>query len=488
MSNIENALNSIIEAEGHTYVPEASLRRMMRLKPNDKITGMDSLIRAGNIKVVAKGNNYYFSTAEIDRFENEIADNVKRILRAKVDKVPEETIERYISEFDSKSTLDPMQRKAILKAVNSPFFILTGGPGTGKTYTLNGIDYVLRKALGVSISYTAPTGKAARRIKEATGNDATTLHKKIGYYQRNAVTKYVSEDVLIVDESSMLDNEIAAATLKTIFSGNRIILVGDVDQLPSVGAGAVLRDLIASGVIPTVKLTKTFRQKGESLILDNMKNIRDGIQKLDSSKEKAFIITRPDETRLTPTDWMLYAFIHQVNRFGIDNVALLTPYRRMQYKTGAEYMNLLIQSKVNPDNKGIKCGAVEYRLNDRVMQLENRAECANGDVGEIVDVMPYGVTVQYVDGTVNYSNGELRQLALAYAMSVHKSQGSEYKAVISCLLNEHKMMLQRNLLYTAVTRAKEEFSILCEDNAVRTAIANEASSKRITMLQERLKR
>ena len=486
MSNIKNAIESVILA-GHTFVPEKRLREVLKIGANAPIAGMDQLIRSGEVIVASKGQKYYFSTPEVARNEQTIADCVKKITSAPIKKIPRTEIEKAIVEFDKGGTLDPVQRDAIIKAVNSPFFILTGGPGTGKTYTLNGINYVLRKVFpGIKIAYTAPTGKAARRITESTGNPAITLHKKIGLWKKDADTKFVNEDVLIVDESSMLDNEVAAAALKSIIAGNRIILVGDVDQLPSVGTGAVLRDLIESRIIPTTKLLKTFRQQGESLILDNMKNIRDGICKLESQKD--FIITRPSETRYSNVDFLLNSFLHQVDRFGVDNVALLTPYRKRQYETSSEAMNIIIQKKINPVGKGVDYNGNVYRLRDRVMQLENRQECANGDVGTVVDIGAKGITVQYVDGCVDYSIGELRQITLAYAMSVHKSQGSEYKAVISCLLNEHKMMLQRNLLYTAVTRAKEEFSILAEDDALRTAIMTEASSKRITMLQERLKR
>lgn len=483
-SNIENTIATMCASEGHTWVTESMLRSKVSFR------GMDMLISSGKVCCSKKDNDYVFTLPSYKDKEEEIAIKILGLLTTGVPDVQKETVDCLVREYEAKSggALDIKQKEAVEMAARNRFCVLTGGPGTGKTFTLNAIDYALRHLdTRGSIMYTAPTGKAARRIAESTGNKAYTLHKVLKITQDNLSPSTVYANIITVDEVSMLDVDVACALFDGLMPNARLILVGDVDQLPSVGPGAILRDLILSGIVPVTKLLKTFRQKGESLIIDNMKNIRDGIQHLDVGKD--FIITRPSEIQghYDNESFLLGCYIAKARQYGIDDVALLTPYRQVKYNTGADHMNNVIQAAINHSVKGLSDHGVKFLLNDRVMQLENRKECANGDVGKIVEVGAKGITVQYIDGTVDYESKNLNQLSLAYALSVHKSQGSEYKAVISCMLNEHAAMLQRNLLYTAVTRAKKDFILLGDDEAIRTAINNEASRKRITMLQERLK-
>lgn len=481
-SSLERCIEAICTSEGHTWVPYSLL------KQKNSCSDLRPLIKQGRIYWENLDGRDYFTLPSYKESEEESAIKIAQMLNSEQKKFPDEVINRYIKEKDTAGTLDKQQANAVRMAVNNSICVLTGGPGTGKTYTLNVIDYVLRKVYpSAFIAYTAPTGKAAKRIKESTGNEARTLHKKLQISVNKTSPTYLAERILVIDESSMIDASLCQNLFRALSPMTRVIFVGDVDQLPSVGPGAVLRDLIECGCVPVTKLIKTFRQKGESLILDNMKNVRDGICKMEVGND--FIISRPNETNLSSVDWLVGAYINKAYEYGIDNTALLTPYRQMKYKTGAEYLNSVIQQKVqgNKPKLYMPNKPIGFVQGDRVIQLQNRTECANGDTGIVVDMGKHGMTVEYVEAIVNYEQKDLAQVSLAYALSVHKSQGSEYSAVISCMLKEHEMMLQRNLLYTAITRAKKDFVLFADDDAICKAIKTEASGLRSTMLQEKIK-
>ena len=490
MATAADVLQQLV-ANGSSWIPEKDYRSRL----DGSLRAVSPYVKCGKIiycKKFWKGQRInVFTTASMAKAENEIAENVVRLLGAKKTIYPEFMIDALIKEAETmfRISLHEQQKEAVYTAVQNSFAIITGGPGTGKTCTLNVIRYVLSKLHpDWKIAFTAPTGKAASRITESTGSTASTLHKKLGITKEKIIPCDVNEDVLIVDESSMLDTIIAAALLKSIRTGHKLLLVGDIDQLPSVGPGAVLRDLIASGVVPVARLIKTFRQAGDSFILDNSKKIRAGDTNILTADDfKIYDTNGFEET----AQKMLELYLEQIKIWGIDNVVCLTPFR-VKGAAGSNSMNRLIQEHVNPtspDNPEIRSTHFAYRKNDLVMQLENRAECANGDVGKVVsiDTKRNTVTVKYVESTVTYKRSELNdQLSLAYAMSIHKSQGSEYDCVISCLCTEHGVMLRRNLFYTAVTRAKKVYLHCGDKNAMKSAIRSEESSQRITMLAEKL--
>ena len=283
----------------------------------------------------------------------------------------------------------------------------------------------------------------------------------------------------------MSDVLISAAFFKAIPSGKRLILVGDVDQLPSVGAGSVLKDLINTGCIPVVKLIKTFRQAGDSYILLNSMKIKHGNYNLE--KDAYFRIAESKNFKES-ADLMIKEYIYYVNKYGVENVACLVPYKSYG-EASAVAMNKRLQAIINPpspDKAELLYENCIFRQGDIVMQLKNKEKCVNGDVGRIESIKDDVIRVSYTEDTVEYEISELSQLTLAYAMTIHKSQGSEYKAIVSCFNLQHGKMLQRNLLYTAITRAKNEFFAASEDSAIKKAVMTVESDTRFTYLVEKI--
>lgn len=478
--------------------------------------GTDNLIRNGEIVYSDRGGTDMFTLPKIYEAEHTLAKNILRV-RNSSPKYPVKSdaeIKALIDEAEKKVgiTLCDEQRNAVSMALQNQLLVLTGGPGTGKTSTLNCIDYALRKSGYSSILYTAPTGKAARRISESTGKEATTLHKVIGVTKDKIIPTTLNAEVVIVDEVSMLDTDIANIFFQTVPQHMKVIFVGDIEQLPSVGSGAVLRDMIKSEVVPVARLLKTFRQGADSLIITNLKNIRDGIPELYNAND--FQVFMPNE-KYSAVDELTTLYLSEYKRLGgNDDLVLLTPFRNRKYESSAEAMNIRLQKLINPCGDACVVNSDIFRVGDPVIQLENRKEVANGDVGRVIEASSTGLKVKYVDCEVTYARSELEsgQLSLAYAMSIHKSQGSEYKSVITCLLNENGPMLKRNLLYTAVSRAKKNCFLVCEnkdteilapkendripvpklrfysgnEDAVNKAIMTEASRERNTMLSELL--
>lgn len=496
----KEALCSVLETTGSTWV---TLRQLQKAKVD--LAGMDDLINSGEIFFMDKDlpknqlHEDLFTTKEIYIAECEIAMNVARINAARPRAMDPDLVDQAIDKHQKEVgfTLCDEQRNAVYTAINNQFCIITGGPGTGKTSVLRVATLCMNDFGYTDVSYTAPTGKAASRISESTGSPAITLHKKLHLNPDDPNPCMVENQVLIVDEVSMLDLPTARALMRSIPSGTKLIMLGDTDQLPSVGIGAILRDLIASGVVPVAKLVKTFRQSGDSGIFKNMKIIRNGIVEKDANGKEVFpLSSTPDFKIVHPSkNWpalkeIEYLYMKEYKRLGgCEQIVVLTPYRNEKFQTSSDYLNKVIQKLVNPDSPGLIVGKTAFRVNDPVMQLVNREECANGDVGKVTHVTASSITVEFTDTIVTYSAEDLLtgQLTLAYCMSIHKSQGSEYKSVITILLKENEPMLQRNLLYTAITRAKKQCFLVCEDEAVITAVKTEASSGRITMLTQRLR-
>lgn len=439
-----------------------------------------------------------YTLPKIAAYEKDIARYVTARLHYDEDlfrHYPESFLDMYISLYEKREgiILDDRQKEAVYLAFKSNIFILTGGPGTGKTSVLKCIYYCLKNILKTDdICFMAPTGRAARRITESVGTEAFTVAKKFGLYGEEKKPKQLNCEAAIVDEASMLDTYSAHVLFTATKLGAKIILVGDVDQLPSVGYGAVLRDLLDSG-IPCVKLEKTFRQASESGLFANIAEIKTGL--------KSGFIIRDDFSVLNVSDCsdakdlMISQFMDAVKIHGIDQVTCLTPYRR-KGNCCAIGLNRMLQERLNPVCRGkntVRYTAREkdgfsydIRLNegDPVMQLVNRDVIANGDIGIVrkIDTSKKLIYVRFTDCEVVYNRHELAQLTLAYAMSVHKSQGSEYTCVITSAISEDINMLSRNILYTAVTRAKKECRVITDGDTATIACKRKTGYERTTRL------
>lgn len=392
------------------------------------------------------------------------------------------------------------QKAALEGILQEGVFVLTGGPGTGKTTVVRGMIDLL-EAHGLVIQLGAPTGRAAKRLAEATGRKALTVHRMLEaqgspdgslVFGKNA-DEQLEADVIILDEVSMMDIVLMQHFLEAVPDGCHVILVGDVDQLPAVGPGSVLKDILRSGVIPSVRLSEVFRQDGDSTIVLNAHAINAGrmpvcrmdgdfqfIEEEDADAAAARIVSLCAE-ELPRKGWSPFS-----------DVQVLSPMHRLA--CGVDNLNVLLQKHLNPPSEEkpeFSSSTRVFRLGDKVMQTRNnyQKKVFNGDIGFITRVEPTNLTVKYSEElSVKYEKGELLELTLAYAMSVHKSQGSEYPVIILPLLSGHRIMLQRNLLYTAVTRAKKQVILIGSHKALQTAVLNDRTRKRYTLLAERLNR
>ena len=393
-------------------------------------------------------------------------------------------------------TYDEVQLEAIRAAVSSKIMVLTGGPGTGKTTTTMGIIAAYRAA-GCRIILAAPTGRAAKRMSEATGMEAKTIHRLLEYkppegYQRKEENP-LEGDVLILDECSMIDIMLMYNLLKAMPEQMTLIMVGDTDQLPSVGAGNVLKDIISSGRIPVVRLSRIFRQAQGSRIIMNAHRINKGEQiDMRGGRDSDFFFAAK-ETNEEVVELLVKYCTENLPRYyhvdALQDIQVLTPMQRGV--CGAANLNQVLQEAMNPGSIFLRRGGTQYRLHDKVMQIRNDydKEVFNGDIGVInhVDMEERELTVNFDGREVVYDVSELEELTLAYATTIHKSQGSEYPIVVMPFTMSHYVMLQRNLLYTGVTRAKKILVLIGEKKAVWYAVKNETTADRNTKLAERLR-
>ena len=402
--------------------------------------------------------------------------------------------------------LAPAQRQAVLAAAKSGVAIITGGPGTGKTTTVRSL-LQLYTALGLRFVLAAPTGRAAKRLAETTGYEAKTIHRLLEFgfsggspaFQRHADNP-LDTDAVVVDETSMVDLLLFHNLLKAIAPGTRLVLVGDADQLPSVGSGNVLRDLIAARIIPTIRLNVVFRQAEASLIVVNAHRINQGELPLLPSGDKDFYFIPREEPEKVAEE-VVELVTARLPRYlacdPIEDIQVLTPMRRTI--TGVENLNQLLQDRLNPAAPGraeMRYGATVLRERDKVMQLRNNYQkmVFNGDMGRVraVDREEGQIHVAFPEAggerLVLYDREELDELVVSYAISVHKSQGSEYPVVVLPITTQHYMMLQRNLLYTAVSRAKRLVVLVGTRKALAIAVHNNRVEERNTRLAERLGR
>ncbi len=390
---------------------------------------------------------------------------------------------------------DEIQLEAIRVAVSSKVMVLTGGPGTGKTTTTLGIICAYQRA-GCQVILAAPTGRAAKRMSEAAGMEAKTIHRLLEYkppegYQRNE-EKPLEGDVLILDECSMIDIMLMYNLLKAIPEHMTLIMVGDTDQLPSVGAGNVLKDVMASGCIPVVRLNRIFRQAQGSRIILNAHRINKG-EAIDmrGGKDSDFFFAS-EETNEGIVERLVKYCTENLPRYyhadPLRDIQVLTPMQRGT--VGAANLNQVLQEAMNPQGPALHRGGVCYRIRDKVMQIRNDydKEVFNGDIGTIrrVDLEDREITVDFDGREVAYDVTELDELALAYATTIHKAQGSEYPIVVMPFSMSHFVMLQRNLLYTGVTRAKKILVLIGEKKAVFYAVRNGRMAERNTRLAERI--
>ena len=403
------------------------------------------------------------------------------------------------AEKDLGLVLSPAQRLAVTECFRKKVLVITGGPGTGKTTIIKAVVDVFRR-WGKAVLLAAPTGRAAKRLSETTGQDARTIHRvlefkpKQGTFRRGAKCPLQGE-ALVIDEFSMVDLPLMHHLLKAVPDEMRLVLVGDKDQLPSVGPGTLLRDIIESGTVAVVRLDEIFRQDKESYIVLNAHRVNQGqglIHPPKGTKESDFYFIRQDDERkafetivgLCQTRIPRWLRIPALS----PEIQVISP----MYKglCGVDNLNLELQQRLNPLREGLKWGTREFRVRDKVMQIRNdyEKEAFNGDIGIVVhiDRSRLRVLVDFEGRAVPYEKDDLNDLVLAYAVSVHKAQGSEYQAVVMPLLTQHFIMLQRNLFYTALTRAKRLSVIVGSYKALYIAVKNDKPVKRNSLVREKL--
>lgn len=451
------------------------------------------LVSAGRLSCY-KGYVYRARTAET---EQQLAERIHVVQRSSP-YARFSSLDQKINREEQKLgiRLDPEQRTAITTALQSPISVITGGPGTGKTSIQKAIlDIYRRQNPGGRIVCCAPTGRAARRMEQSTGHPASTVHKALGLIAGDdgqyGEPESFDADLVLIDEVSMLDIYLAKHVLRSVPKGCQLVLIGDADQLPSVGPGAVLSEIIKSDVIPVVRLDRVHRQNAGSRIATNAKLIRHGNLSLEYGTDFQFL----DSSSIAESaEKIEKLYLQEIAKYGVDNVALLSPYRQ-KTETGVAALNERIRKDVNPQDptKGeITLGKKTFRTGDKVMQIKNHEDVNNGDIGYITDISGIGndavVCIDFGDGrNVEYDASELNMLDLGYASTIHKSQGSEYQSVIINLQCAHSIMLVRPLIYTAITRAKKQVIIVGERRALCIAIKKQDTEKRGTQLAERLK-
>lgn len=485
---------------GHVCIPDAELvRRAAFILQADALGLHDILkeaIEVGQLCTADFQGTVYVYTPEAYEEENYIARRIQDMASMKP-LAMKTHVQLFLDRWQDSChfELADKQREAVEKSLESGMTVITGGPGTGKTTVVQTIIRLAEQE-GLRILLCAPTGRAAKRLAETTQRKAKTIHRllipdgrqgRIQVFEYNE-TKLLPADLVIVDEVSMLDMEMMYHLLSALKPQCRCILVGDADQLPSVGAGAVLHDIIASGQVPVVRLDTIFRQQEGGRIVTNAHLINSGRLPVVNEDPEFRFVEIEDEAQGAEKISALYnsELLETGDKFAVQ---VLSP----MYKNpcGVDNLNQLIQGRFNPPAEGkgeLKGKNVIFRVGDKVMQKHNDYEKGvfNGDIGEIFAIQKDMVYVRYPEQDVKYEGQEVDEITLAYAITVHKSQGSEYHTVIMVLVNSHAIMLQRNLFYTAVTRAKRKVILVGSKRAVQTAVQNQRTSRRFTLLIPRL--
>lgn len=504
ISGIDYALMQLCN-NGHCCIPEMALvdKTAKILQVNNQIifTILKERIDNGSLNTEIVGGETLIYPPYLYYAEKKVATRLLQLQQA-TEPLSEDNLSLFIKvwEKDNQIQLAQKQKEAIKACLHHGVLVLTGGPGTGKTTVIKGILSIL-KAQGLKIRLAAPTGRAAKRLSETTGQKALTIHRlleannlaqddnlKLGFSKD--IDDQLDADVIILDEVSMVDIVLMHHFFNAVPDGCRIILVGDTDQLPAVGPGSVLKDIIRSQKIPAIRLDEIFRQAQTSMIIQNAHIINAGrLPDLRKQYSDFVFYELNDDTSITQK--ILDLCTKDLPHEGFDvlkDVQILSPMHR--FLCGVENLNLMLQEQLNPkkNQDELKYSSQTFRVGDKVMHIRNNYQknVFNGDIGFIQDVNNKKLTVDYFDHIVTYEKNELNELTLAYASSVHKSQGSEYKVVIIPLSTSHYIMLQRNLLYTAITRAKQKVIIIGSKKALMTAIQSNRTQKRYTLLAERL--
>ena len=510
---------------GHTYLPETDLlsqaSELLRVEPQsiekhlmDMQIDKRLVIRESEGVRVVYASQYYYMEMGVARMLHDL--NIRG-------REPEEKIRKKLLQIQKEESieLDEKQVQAVVEAVNSGLLIITGGPGTGKTTTINTIIRYFESE-EMEILLAAPTGRAAKRMTEATGYEARTIHRlleisgmpgderSIGmHFERNEENP-LDADAVIIDETSMVDIHLMQSLLKAVNPGTRLILVGDVNQLPSVGPGNVLKDVIEAGCFNVVMLTRIFRQASQSDIVVNAHKINAGETVPLGKKSNDFLFIKRDDPNM-----IINAMITLVQKklpgyVGADpyDIQIMTPMRKGAL--GVERLNTILQEYLNPPDKSKlekESGGVTFRVGDKVMQIKNNYNIEwevrnkygipvdkgtgiyNGDIGIIREINLFAelVTVEFDEGRmVEYSFKQMEELELAYAITIHKSQGSEYPAVVIPIFSGPKMLMTRNLIYTAVTRARACVCLVGVPEVFQAMVDNEMEQRRYSGLRERI--
>lgn len=504
ISGIDYALMQLCN-NGHCCIPEMALvdKTAKILQVNNQIifTILKERIDNGSLNTEVVGGETLIYPPYLYYAEKKVAMRLLQLQQA-TEPLSEDNLSLFIKvwEKDNQIQLAQKQKEAIKACLHHGVLVLTGGPGTGKTTVIKGILSIL-KAQGLKIRLAAPTGRAAKRLSETTGQKALTIHRlleannlaqddnlQLGFSKD--IDDQLDADVIILDEVSMVDIVLMHHFLNAVPDGCRIILVGDTDQLPAVGPGSVLKDIIRSQKIPAIRLDEIFRQAQTSMIIQNAHIINAGrLPDLRKQYSDFVFYELNDDTSITQK--ILDLCTKDLPHEGFDvlkDVQILSPMHR--FLCGVENLNLMLQEQLNPkkNQDELKYSSQTFRVGDKVMHIRNNYQknVFNGDIGFIQDINNEKLTVDYFDHIVTYEKNELNELTLAYASSVHKSQGSEYKVVIIPLSTSHYIMLQRNLLYTAITRAKQKVIIIGSKKALMTAVQSNRTQKRYTLLAERL--
>lgn len=504
ISGIDYALMQLCN-NGHCCIPEMALvdKTAKILQVNNQIifTILKERIDIGSLNTEVVGGETLIYPPYLYYAEKKVAMRLLQLQQA-TEPLSEDNLSLFIKvwEKDNQIQLAQKQKEAIKACLHHGVLVLTGGPGTGKTTVIKGILSIL-KAQGLKIRLAAPTGRAAKRLSETTGQKALTIHRlleannlaqddnlQLGFSKD--IDDQLDADVIILDEVSMVDIVLMHHFLNAVPDGCRIILVGDTDQLPAVGPGSVLKDIIRSQKIPAIRLDEIFRQAQTSMIIQNAHIINAGrLPDLRKQYSDFVFYELNDDTSITQK--ILDLCTKDLPHEGFDvlkDVQVLSPMHR--FLCGVENLNLMLQEQLNPkkNQDELKYSSQTFRVGDKVMHIRNNYQknVFNGDIGFIQDINNEKLTVDYFDHIVTYEKNELNELTLAYASSVHKSQGSEYKVVIIPLSTSHYIMLQRNLLYTAITRAKQKVIIIGSKKALMTAVQSNRTQKRYTLLAERL--
>ena len=516
-ASLEYILSRATE-EGHVYLPQEQLEsRALELLEGEagdegalkKLISaqLSELVNGKKIIIDQKGEENCCYLAPFFFAENGVASRLNKLNTRQIT-LETSSLEVELSDIEAACgvKLADRQREALEKALEAGVLVLTGGPGTGKTTTINALLELFRR-FHLEVLLAAPTGRAAKRMAEATGKEAKTIHRLLefsraegeGFHFKKNEDNPLKAHVVIVDEVSMVDILLMYNLLKALPGGCKLILVGDVDQLPSVGPGNVLRDIIASGKIPVTRLETIFRQARGSSIIVNAHRINAGDMPYTKNEVAGdfFFMTKedPEEILQLITDLCARRLPRYQQYDSLEDIQVLTPMHRTL--VGVENLNMKLQERLNPDSPRkaeLKIGGITFRQGDKVMQVKNNydLEVFNGDIGRLtyIDREEGQVIIAYPDirgyREVIYNMQDMEEVVLAYATSVHKSQGSEYRVVILPVITQHYIMLQRNLLYTAVTRAREMVILIGTKKALAMAVKNNKVQERYTLLSSRL--